>query len=108
MKGSDDDDEVIIYILKGKHIKTKRKVWYTRGMAMAAATKRGQLKKTKLVRNFLFIFDVTKCHKIEVVQLHDNVVHKDVIIKHVEIGCVFDVIYRFNMVKRMTSNKLCV
>lgn len=73
---------------------------------MAGATKMGQLKKTKLVRNLLFIFDITKCHKLEVVQLHDDVVHKDVIIKPVEIGCVFDAIYQFNMVKKMTCNKL--
>ncbi|CAN6700857.1 unnamed protein product [Malus baccata var. baccata] len=47
VKGIDDDNEVAI--LEGKHIKTKRKVWYTRGMTMAAATKRRQLKKTKLL-----------------------------------------------------------
>ncbi|TQE04231.1 hypothetical protein C1H46_010144 [Malus baccata] len=95
VKGFDDDNEVVI--LEGKHIKTKRKVWYTRGMTMAAATKRRQLKKTKLVCNLLFIFNVTKCHKLEVIQLHDDVVHRDVNIKPMEIGCVFDAIYQFNM-----------
>lgn len=31
VKGSDDDDEVAIYIHEGEHIGTKRKVRYTKG-----------------------------------------------------------------------------